>query len=742
MNFQNLKHDLPASIVVFLVALPLCLGIALASGAPLLSGIIAGIVGGIVVGLISRSPTSVSGPAAGLAAVVLASITKLGGFEILLTSIVIAGVLQMAMGICRAGFVSNYIPSNVIKGLLAAIGILLILKQIPHAVGYREHNHGSDGGVSSIPSDHENTWMELFGLFNSVTPGALVIALVSVLILFYWDRTPLRNVKVLPASLFVVALSVLLNSFFNKFVPVLAVGEQHLVNLPDFDAGNLGAYLYLPDLDHFANYDVWVVAVTIAIVASLETLLNIEAVDKLDAHKRETPTNRELVAQGVGNVCAGFLGGLPITSVIVRSSVNIHAGAATKASTVLHGVFILASLLILAPVLNVIPLAALAAILIMTGYKLAKVSLFRDMYQKGWSQFTPFAITVFAIVFTDLLTGILIGLAGSVFYLMRSNFCNPFSIDQYRLHIGEVIRMDLPNQVSFLNKATIKSALWEIPDDAKVLIDASSSNFIDSDVLEIIQDFRDVLAPERGIQLNIVGLRDEYRLSAPIQFATALDKETQKKLRPEEVLRLLSEGNERFRTGRSTHKDYEHQVDATASGQNPMAVVVNCIDSRTSPEIIFDAGIGDLLTIRIAGNIINREIIGSLEIAAKLGAKLIVVKGHSNCGAIGMAMRNEYAHSIGSITGKIQMAIQQCQCSSHHVATGDKAMLERVARQNVENSVAEIVAGSDYLRGCFERGEIGLVGAYHDIASKAVLFGDLVAPEKFEPQPPRAKLAA
>ncbi|MDQ1921447.1 bifunctional SulP family inorganic anion transporter/carbonic anhydrase [Massilia pseudoviolaceinigra] len=727
MNIQNLKHDLPASIVVFLVALPLCLGVALASGAPLISGIIAGIIGGIVVGIISKSQTSVSGPAAGLAAVILASITKLGSFELLLTSVLIAGCLQLAMGVFRAGFIANYIPSNVIKGLLAAIGILLILKQIPHAIGYDKQ---SDDGFSFIQPNGENTFSDIIRAFDVLTPGAVVIAVLSVLVLYCWDKTPLKNLKLLPASLFVVVLGVLLNLVFTNSMPWLAIGKDHLVHLPPIDTSNLGAYLHLPTFAHFTNGDVWVVGITIAIVASLETLLNIEAVDKLDPHKRETPPNRELLAQGVGNIFAGLFGALPVTSVIVRSSVNIQTGNKTKASAILHGFFMLASVLVLSPVLNLIPLSALAAILIMTGYKLAKVSLFRDMYQKGWSQFLPFAITVVAIVFTDLLMGVLIGLATSMFYLAGSNFRNPYSLEQYRLHIGEVIKMVLPNQVSFLNKATIKTALWETPNGSKVLIDASNADFIDHDVLETIQDFRDVVAAERNVQLNVIGLREKYSLSDPIQFVTVLDKETQKRLRPEEVLQLLRDGNQRFFEGRCTEKYYHHQVGATAASQHPMAVVVNCIDSRTSPELIFDAGLGDLLTIRIAGNIISREIIGSLEIASKLGAKLIVVKGHSNCGAIGLAMKGEQAHSIGAITGKIELAIRQCQCSAHDIAAGEKSVLEKVALQNVENSLAEIVNSSDYLRGCLQRGEIGLVGAYHDIAVGKVQFGELVTEEK------------
>jgi carbonic anhydrase len=715
---------LPAGIVVFLVALPLCLGIALASGAPLFSGIISGIIGGIVVGAISGSHTSVSGPAAGLAAVVLASITKLGAFEILLASIFIAGVLQLILGVARAGFIANYIPSNVIKGLLAAIGILLILKQIPHAIGY-DANHADE--TSFIQANGDNTFSAILHALDAITPGALIIALVSMVILVYWDKTPLKNVKLLPAPLFVVALSVLLHLAFNRFFPALSIAPAHLVDIPPLDIGNLGNYLNFPDLAHFTNHDVWLVGITIAIVASLETLLNVEAVDKLDPHKRETPPNRELVAQGVGNICAGLLGGLPLTSVIVRSSVNVQNDNRTKASAIFHGVLLLASVLVLAPALNLIPLAALAAILIVTGYKLAKVSLFRDMYKKGWSQFVPFAVTVAAIVLTDLLTGVLIGLAASLFYLMRSNFRNPFSIEQYRLHIGEVVKMELPNQVSFLNKATIKSALWDIPANANVLIDAGNTDYIDHDVLEIIADYR-VVAAERNVRLNVVGLRDEYRLQDPIQFVPALDKDTQKKLRPDDVLQLLRDGNERFRAGRTTKKYYLHQVEATAAGQHPMAVVVNCIDSRTSPEIIFDAGLGDLLTVRIAGNVISREIIGSLEIAHKLGAKLIVVKGHSSCGAIGLALQNEGAHSVGAITGKIRKAIEDCQCGAHHPPEG-QALLEQVTRRNIENSLQEIMAGSAFLRERIARGEMGLVGAYHDIATRTVHFGELVKPD-------------
>jgi len=729
MNATTLKHDVPAGIVVFLVALPLCLGIALASGAPMFAGIISGIIGGIVVGLISGSHTSVSGPAAGLAAVVLASITKLGAFDILLVSILIAGVLQLIMGVMRAGFIANYIPSNVIKGLLAAIGILLILKQIPHAFGY-DSNYVGD--TSFAQANGENTFSAMLNAFNAITPGAMVITALSMLVLIYWDKTPMKKIKLLPAPLFVVVLGVLLNMAFNSFFPALQILPAHLVDIPAVDTNNLGAYLQLPNLAHLSNPDVWTVAVTIAIVASLETLLNVEAVDKLDPHKRETPPNRELMAQGVGNIFAGLLGGLPLTSVIVRSSVNIQNDNRTKASAVLHGVLLLASVVLLAPTLNMIPLSALAAILIVTGYKLAKVALFRDMYKKGWSQFLPFVITIAAIVFTDLLIGVLIGLASSLFFLLRSNFRTPFSMEQYRLHIGEVIKLELPNQVSFLNKATIKTALWDIPANSKVLIDASNADYIDEDVLETIQDYR-VAAAERNVLLNVVGLREKYQHHDSMEFVPFLDKATRDNLQPAQILQLLHTGNERFRAGHVTTKYYQDQVEATAGGQNPMAVIVNCIDSRTSPEIIFDAGLGDLLTIRIAGNVINREIIGSLEIAHKLGAKLIVVKGHSSCGAVGLALANEAANSVGSITGKIRRAVDDCGCGAHAPTGADgKKVLDQVARRNVENSLADIIEGSAFLREKITRGEMGLVGAFHDIATSTVHFGELVKSSDFD----------
>ena len=723
--FKNLKHDLPASIVVFLVALPLWLGVALASGAPLLAGIISGIVGGLVVGYLSGSQTSVSGPAAGMAAVVFAAIAELGSFEVFLTAVVLAGLIQLLMGVAKAGFIANYIPSNVIKGLLAAIGIILILKQIPHATGY---DIDAEEDFAFFQGDNENTFTELFKALNYITPGAVVISGVSLLILLFWDRTPLRKLKFFPASLFVVLLGLLLSLVFKSYVPFLSLEPAHLVNIPPLDIHNLGSYLHLPTLAHLSNGHVWKVAFTIAVVASLETLLNIEAIDKTDPQKRNSPPNRELLAQGVGNVVAGLLGGIPVTSVIVRSSVNVQSGNKTKASAILHGGLMLVSVLVLAPVLNLIPLASLAAILLMTGYKLAKISLFKEMYRKGWQQFIPFVLTIVTIVFTDLLIGVVVGLVVSVFFLLRSNYRNPFLKEASRVHAGEVLRLELPSQVSFFNKATIKETLWAVPAGGRLLIDASAARFIDDDVLEVINDFKTVVAPEKNIKLNVLGLKDSYQTNDQVEFVNTLDKATRERLQPAEVLALLRAGNQRFAEDRGSKQYFRQQMRVTAEGQSPMAIVIGCIDSRTSPEILFDAGLGELATIRVAGNIISPEILGSLEIAVdKLGVKLIVVKGHSRCGAVATTLKPHAAdENLTAITSKIRRAVVACGCADQDYTTVDAATVERITQQNIENSIADILALSPYLRERIASKEVGLVGAYLDISNGQVEFGELV----------------
>ena len=714
---KDLKYDIPAGIVVYLVALPLCLGIALASGAPLMSGIISGIIGGIIVGSLSGSSTSVSGPAAGLATVVLASITQLGSFETFSVALLIAGVLQLIIGCFKGGAIANYIPSNVIKGLLAAIGILLILKQIPKAMGY-DIKH-EDMFAFTQPNG-ENTFTHLFGSFTHFNVGTIIISLISIAVLLIWSKTPLKKIKLLPPSLVVVVLGIFLTELFTQF-PDIVIEKDHLVNIPNESVNSIFS-LKLPNFSGLINYNVWMVALTLAIVASLETLLNLEAVDNLDQHKRKSPPNRELIAQGTGNMLAGLLGGLPVTSVIVRSSVNIESGAKTKISAIVHGIILLLSILFLSPFLNKIPLAALAAILIVTGYKLAKLQIFKDVYAKGWNQFIPFIATVAGIIFTDLLIGVVIGLTISIFYLLKSNFKNPFKIQKERLYSNETIRIELPNQVSFLNKATIKDTLWNIPENSQVIIDATNTNYIDNDVLEILKDFKEVVAPEKKIKLNKIGLKKEYQLADHIQFINVLDKATREQLTPEVILNLLKDGNERFVNGKWSKKEFLHQVNATASGQFPMAVVLSCIDSRTSPEVVFDANLGDIISIRIAGNIISSEIIGSMELSHKeIGTKLIVVMGHSNCGAVNAAIHNINEGQIAMITNKIQPVINKIS-SSENASLLPMELLDKSSRLNSQNSVSEILATSEYIKREVTSGRLGIISAYYDtIAGKSAL---------------------
>lgn len=715
--FSKIKQDLPASIVVFLVALPLCLGVALASGAPLLSGVISGIIGGIVVGFLSQSHTSVSGPAAGLVAVVLTAIAQLQSYEAFLMAVVIAGFMQLIIGFAKGGFIANFIPANVIKGLLSAIGIIIILKQIPHAVGY-DVDPESDFAFNQVNGD--NTFSEILKMFSHITEGAVIVSVISLLILIYWDKTPLKNIKVFPASLFVVLFGIALNSFLYFYHPSFYITSEHLVSIPKINS--IADLTIFPNFSSIFNYQVWIVAATIAVIASLETLLNLEAVEKIDPHKRVASPNREMIAQGVGNIFSGLVGGLPITSVIVRSSVNINSGAATKLSTILHGVFLLLSILLLSKFMNMIPLASLAAILLLTGYKLTKLSLFTKMYHKGANQFIPFIATVVAIIFTDLLIGVLIGLAVSIFYILKSNYNNPFDLEKNTINMGETISIELPNQVSFLNKVTIKDTLWSLPKDSKVIINASNCNYIDSDVLSILEEFKTIVAVENNIQLNIIGLRNSYNLVDQIQFINVLDKEAQLKLSPNEILEMLKLGNERFHNGKLSDKYFKHQVNATAFGQNPVAIILSCIDSRTSPEIIFDMGLGDIISVRIAGNIMNQEVLGSIELAAvEIGAKLIVVLGHSNCGAVMSAIHLNKKGNIKHISSKIEVAINQCNCTEEALEKNPE-LLDKVINANVQNTIKQILDDSEYLSEKVRTNEIMIVPAFYDTQTGKVSF--------------------
>lgn len=507
-----LRNDILSGVVVFLVALPLCLGIALASGAPLFAGIIAGVIGGIVVGFLSNSQLSVSGPAAGLTAIVLVAITSLGSFETFLLAVILAGLIQIALGLAKAGTISNYFPSNVIEGMLAAIGIIIILKQLPHAIGYDKDNEGDFFFIEK--GTGHNTFSALIDAVNYSHLGAALITLISLAILIAWTKVAfLKKLKVVPGALVAVVVGVALNEMFKSSGSNLAISQEHLVNLPipasfaDF----LGQFSR-PNFSAITNPDVWIVGITIAAVASIETLLCIEAADKMDPLKRFTNTNTELKAQGVGNLISGLIGGIPMTSVIVRTSANVNSGARTKISTIAHGSFLLIAVIAIPTVLNRIPLACLAAVLLMTGWKLAHPTVFKRMWQNGKFQFAPFIVTVIAVVFTDLLKGVAVGLAISIFFILRSNMKLAYFFKKEAHHAGETIHIDLAQEVSFLNKAAIKQTLGHLPENSTVVINATNTLYIDYDVLELIKDFVSQGSKEKNITVSLVGFREAYKI--------------------------------------------------------------------------------------------------------------------------------------------------------------------------------------------------------------------------------------
>lgn len=509
--FANLKSDFPAGLVVYLVALPLCLGVALASTGRsdlLFSGIIAGIVGGIVVGFMSGSALGVSGPAAGLVVIVLGALETLGSFEAFLVALVLAGLIQLIAGFLNAGIIGYYFPSSVIKGMLAAIGITLILKEIPHAFGYDKDFMGDEAFTQT---DGHNTFTELYYSVRYSSLGAVIISLISLGILILFERPFMKKIqmfKFLPGALFVVLLGVGLNLAFQAVQPELALGGEHLVQLPiATNAQEFLGFFTFPDFSVITDPNVYTIAFTLAIVASLETLLCVEATDKLDPYKRSTPTNRELKAQGIGNLISGLIGGLPVTQVIVRSSTNIDSGGKTKLATIIHGGLLLISAIFIPYYLNLVPLASLAAILLLVGYKLSKASLYSSMYRLGWDQFIPFIVTIIAILSTDLLRGIAIGMVVAIYFILLKNYKHSYHYKKEDHQQGEVITLQLSEEVTFLNKGSIGHTLQELPPNSTVIIDGSKSMNIDYDVLEIIQNFQNFTAPLRNITVKTKNIK-------------------------------------------------------------------------------------------------------------------------------------------------------------------------------------------------------------------------------------------
>lgn len=731
---DGLPGDLVSGTVVFLVALPLCLGIALASGAPLFSGLIAGIVGGLVVGSISGSHSSVSGPAAGLTAVVAAQIATLGSFEAFLTAVLLAGVLQVVLGYARGGFIAAYFPSSVIKGLLAAIGIILILKQLPHLVG---HDADPLGEMAFAQPNQENTFTELFAMLFDVHWGASVVGIGSLVFLIVWDRVGMLKRSPVPPQLVVVILGVGVAELLAGLGGPWAIGPLHLVQVPVMDqASDVAELLPRPDFSVLGQPALYLAAITIALVASLETLLNLEAVDALDPHQRRSEPNRELLAQGAGNIVCGLAGGLPVTSVVIRGTVNVSSGAKTKLSTIFHGALLLVCVAMVPGLLNRIPLSALAAILLLTGFKLASPALFREMAAQGRAQLLPFVVTVVAIVFTDLLIGIAIGLLNALAFILYSNLSRPIRRFEERHVGGTVLRIELANQVSFLNRAALMNALDEVPSGGHVLLDASDTDYIDPDVRSLIDDFAHHTAPARGVHVSLKGLKDHYeQLEDRTQFVDFTTRELQAQLDARKVLGLLREGNERFRTGRPLERDVHRQLRQTSEAPYPMAAVLGCIDSRTPAEVVFDLGLGDMFAVRIAGNVAREKVLGSLEYACVVaGAKLILVLGHTGCGAVASAV-DLYGReaSVKEATGldnfePLANAIQEsihlepAQVAVPRSEQEFRSFVDDVTRRNVEAMVRRIRSQSPAIEDMVRAGRIGILGAMLDVGTGEVEF--------------------
>ncbi len=718
--FANLKYDLPASISVFLISIPLSLGIALASGAPVFSGLIAGIVGGIIVAPLSGSSLGISGTSAGLAVIVLNAIQELG-FNAFLLAVVMAGVVQIVMGLAKAGVIAYYFPSSVINGMLSGIGIIILLKQIPHALGY---DQDYEGNFSFFQADSYSSFSALSHMLAFISPASVLITTISLLFLILWEQPFMKKhrfFQLFNSVLVAVIAGMLTNHILQNFYPDLALSGGHLVMIPVFQsATDVLGQLYFPDFSQLTNPKVYLTALTLALVASLESLLSIEAVDKLDPYKRVTPSNRELIAQGIGNISSGLIGGLPLTQVIVRSSINIQSGARTKASSFIRGLLLLFTVILIPTLLNKIPLASLAAILLVVGYKLARPEVFKTMYKAGVYHFVPFCATIFGLVLTDMLIGLTIGLTIAVFSILLENYKSAFYFNES--HVGNKTILRLSEHVSFLNKANIQQTLEQLPDYSEVIIDATRSKYIDYDVYEIIENFK-IEAQRKNIKLTIENLRG-FGVLEPVENARASTYDTQQSLTPSGVLSLLKEGNERFVNNLKSNRNLLEQVNDTRQGQFPIAIILSCMDSRTSVELIFDQGLGDVFSARVAGNVINDDILGSMEYACKLaGSKLVVVLGHSHCGAIKGACANVELDHLSGLLLKIKPAVEAVHADeSVDIVADNDNLVQKVADKNVQLTVKQIRSRSPLLDAMAKSGEIGIVGGMYDIETGKVKF--------------------
>ena len=727
-------QDTLAGMTLFVVAIPVSIGIASTLGVSPYAGLIAGVIGGTVVGWISGSQTSVSGPSAGLAAIILSEIASLRGFETFLFALMIAGALQIAFGWFRLGELASFLPSSVVKGLIAAVGIILILKAIPHLLG---HDTDPIGEMSFWQPDRQTTFSEILKISGDTHWGAATIGLLSLLILATWEFVELPRLRFVPAPLVVIIAGSAIGIWLRRYDVGWSGEPWHFFRVPTREPieGVLQPLLTFPSLQQWATPSIYGAALLIAVVASMETLLNLDAIDRVDAEQRHSPPNRELVAQGVGNLLCGLLGGLPITSRVVHSSVSLDAGGKTKRATIIHGCLFLLCTLLVPTYLNLIPLSCIAAILLWTGIKMARPQLFRSIWAEGKHQFIPFIITVLAIVLTEKLIGASIGLCVGIGFILNSNLRRPLKKFQEKHIAGELTRIELGSQVSFLNRGVFEKTLREAKPGSHILLDATRTEYIDPDILALIREFREKTAPKFNILVSLRGFKAKYSLEDEARFIDYSTRELQQDLKPGEVLRLLQEGNRRFQAGQPLFRDHTTQLATAAQGQFPFAAILSCIDSRAPVETILDLGLGDVFSIRIAGNVVGPKVLGSLEYACGVaGSKLIVVLGHTKCGAVtasvnftGQGLDPEQATGCSHLDSIINRIAQSIDTHSRHKipAPGTPEhdpFVEGITRENVLHSVDQIVTESPILRKLAHEGKIGLVGAVYDVASGNVQF--------------------
>lgn len=722
-------RDLSAALTVVCVSIPMFIGIADLSGMPPSSGLLAGIIGGLLVGLLSGSHTSITGPSAGLTFVVSGILVSVGSVDSLVLAVLIAGLIQVAFAALRLGGLAGYIPSSVLQGLLAAIGAILILKQIPHLLG---HDTDPEGDMSFLQPDRYNTITELSTILQGeIHFGSAVVGIVSLLSLiglrWYRKQSGVYFPDLLAVIIGGTGLSLLLNFLGGGWV----IDGKHLVQMPGYEE----IKIRLPDWSQLNNLQVYSAALLLALASSLESLLNTSAIDRVDTRLRYSPPTRELFAVGLGNILSGFLGGMPMSSAVERSAVSIEAGGLSKGAVVLHGVLILFAVLFLSKLFSMIPISVLAAVLIVTGYSLIRPSILAQVWKEGRQQCIPFLVTMGAILFSNLLIGVIVGLVVAVGILLNSNLRRPLRRISEKHVAGEILHIELANQVSFLNRPTLEKTLREALPGSDILLDATNTDYIDPDILATIRFYKRRSDENKGPRISLRGFRDMYELNDEIQFVDFTSRETQSLLTPAQVLQILRDGNERFCSNQRLSRDLGRQVQATSAGQHPFAAVLGCIDSRAPVETILDLGLGDVFSARVAGNVISPKLLGSLEFAtAVVGAKLILVLGHTKCGAVYSAVKlADSGKTVEEATGcqHLHTVLEEINPSFdldkyRQIKDRDEQTVtnyfEDVARKNVLRTVEQIVGQSQTINKMVEAGKLAVVGGIYDVSTGKVDF--------------------